>query len=70
MSDNAMRLENWYLVPELNRVFGNVYNNPNFEDGDRVRTSPVVSIEGDILKTQNSTYKLGKADSYTSDGMS
>ena len=61
MSDNEMRLENWYIVG--NAAFGNVYGNPLFDDGEFVRTSAVKSVEGDTLTTRNSIYKLGKEES-------
>lgn len=56
------RLENWYFIHGL--CVGNVYNHPQFEDGERVRTSKIIQWmrwgEGHILETENSLYLLGK----------
>jgi len=34
--------------------------NPRLEDGDRIRTSDVLSWEGHTVKTRNTTYLLGE----------
>ncbi len=70
MSDEV-RLENWhvavrpsdpYTAPELRAtcLSGEVYGHPRFEDGDRITTSPVRSVEGRRAETNNTTYRLGK----------
>ena len=42
-------------------VKGSVFNNPNFDDGSSLRTSPIISVERDgdtvIFHTMNSTYR-------------
>lgn len=66
------KLENWsigtnadaYTAPELitPALFGEVYGNPKFEDGELVRVSRVIKVEGRVVTTRNSVYKLGKID--------
>lgn len=51
-------LRNW---AEWNgRYAGNIYGDRKgrFTDGTYVHTSPAVSVEGDILTTRNTVYKL------------
>ena len=69
-----MKLEHWSLVaddpykaPELQRpsLRGEVYGNPNFDDGTIVITSTVMSVD---VTTQSATtrsgsvYELGEVD--------
>jgi len=65
-----IKIENWslivpdvdpYLAPELFsvRLHGEVHGHPNFVDGEEVTTSPIVSFNGRVVKTQNSEYELG-----------
>jgi hypothetical protein len=66
------RLENWIYDPLWNVVWGNVYDDARkrFRDGEWIHTSdiPVTRVgrtgdvlkEGDIIKTLNSKYLLGK----------
>jgi hypothetical protein len=53
----VMRLENWRV--DGDRVRGQVYGNPKFDEGEMVITSPIQLIDGNRLKTLNSTYVLG-----------
>jgi hypothetical protein len=55
--DRPMRLEAWSIFDD--RVRGEVFCNPKFNDGEMVITSPIQSIDGNRLKTLNSTYVLG-----------
>lgn len=69
------RLENWSVItrtvnpfqaPELGfaALHGNVYDNPNFDDGDEVDTSVIKSIDLDkkVAQTRNTLYELGEPD--------
>jgi hypothetical protein len=60
MSNEPMRLENWSIFGKV--AYGNVFNNPRFEDGTYVHTSTIQSRDGNVIKTLNSTYVLGKPD--------
>ena len=46
------------------RLHGGVYDHPTerHEDGKMVFTSPIVEVKGRILKTKNTTYRLGRID--------
>jgi hypothetical protein len=67
-----VKLENWFLVygdydpykpPECNtqHLAGKVFGNPNFNDGEEIRTSPIVGKEGDKIVTKSgSVYELGE----------
>ena len=62
----VVSIENWFLI--ANKLYGNVQNHPNFDDGTLVQTSTVITEpgeepakEGDTLETRNSFYLLGKA---------
>ena len=67
-----MRLENWsttgfndpYQPPELQtlRLQGQVYGHHVFEDGERIGTSDMVSVDGNTVTTRNSVYTLGQPD--------
>lgn len=57
------RLENWYQSGPA--VFGHIFDDPGkrFNEGYFIRTSTASAEglkEGDILKTKNSEYLLGK----------
>ncbi len=56
--NETMRLENWFVAGEV--LFGNVYNNPNFIEGEFVRTSLIRELTSEKVITKNSTYILGK----------
>jgi hypothetical protein len=68
----TIRLENWhcfvpvnpYLPPETLALClrGEVYDHPHYPDGDRIRTSRVLSVEGKNITTQNTVYVLGEID--------
>lgn len=55
-------LRDWYKVPYLNGAIyrGRVYNDRKgrFNDGELVSTSYMLAVDGDILQTRNSRYKL------------
>jgi len=59
-------LENWAIDTSLPMIWGNVYGNSKFRDGDMIHTSWVdkdqlVDLkEGDVITTVFSTYKLGR----------
>ncbi len=57
----SARLEYWY-VGEDDLLYGVVYGHPKLEDGHRIRTSRVVSLDKESGKatTLNTNYKLGK----------
>ncbi len=59
------RLENWFIMGGV--AFGDIYDDVwgRFSDGDSVRTSRITSninnaVEGAVIATLNSTYRLGK----------
>lgn len=61
------RLENWsvvtkdpYTPPEFARIEGEVYGHPRFNDGELVALSRVQEVNGNIVKTRNTTYILGE----------
>lgn len=58
MSSNLPQIDNWR--PFYGVVFGQVYNDPRFENGTWIQTSLIKSIDrkNNILKTKNSTYQL------------
>lgn len=64
------RLENWsvavndpYTPPEHAGLYGEVYDNPKFENGMHIRTSYPVKSEGRIVTTKGgSQYLLGAAN--------
>jgi hypothetical protein len=65
------RLENWcvisnpYTAPELSpqRLCGTVYGHPRKEDGKKVTTSRVASVDGRTITTESGTvYVLGHID--------
>lgn len=67
-----MKLENWAIValpsdpyeaPELWRqsIYGDVYDNPRFDDGTRVTTSRIVGKRnGNVVTKSGSEYELGQ----------
>lgn len=68
-----MKLNNWKLVedqdpyqpPELRRkrLSGEVFGHPRHDDGSRVVTSEVESIDGRVVRTfSGSEYTLGDPD--------
>lgn len=63
-------IENWsvssnatpYTAPELIAPFlvGEVYNHPRFEPGKNISTSPIVAVDGLLVRTYSgSVYRLG-----------
>lgn len=70
----TIRIENWsikatgdpYQPPEVGSksIAGLVYDHPKFDDGETILTSSIQSheYENGIVRTMNSTYKLGKID--------
>ena len=57
-----VKLENWYIVKELNKVIGNVYGHDEIDDGEEIITSEIrfVDINQQYVTTNNSVYDLGK----------
>ena len=56
-------LKHWILT-KYNRVMGEVYYHPDFNDGEIITTSPIKSIVNNVIITRSgSEYKL--KDSYT-----
>jgi len=66
-----VKLEDWsvtaiggpYTAPELWReaLYGKVYGHPKFNNGDKVRTSPIKKVDGRMITTASGTvYKIGK----------
>lgn len=61
-------LENWYFCPDIGygpycRLSGNVYNHPNFKDGEVVFPSFIVSFNKELMQiitASGRTYQLGK----------
>lgn len=51
-----MIIKNWTIIN--NKVLGEIYGNPEFEDGEFVRTSEIKELNGNIVITQNNTYLL------------
>lgn len=53
------RIEDWVKVGDV--IYGTVYEDSKgrFKDGDGIVTSRLVSVDDNIAKTLNSTYKLG-----------
>ncbi len=53
------RIEDWIKVGDV--IYGTVYEDSKgrFKDGDGIVTSRLVSVDDNIAKTLNSTYKLG-----------
>lgn len=72
MTEITGRLENWVYDSLWNVVWGNCYDDihKRFRDGEWIHTSDIPTTrngrtgstlkEGDIIKTLNSTYLLGK----------
>ncbi len=66
-------LQNWKVQPFIKGRFlepvqrgltitGDVVGRSDMLDGLTVRTSVVLSVDGRVIKTRNSTYRLGKID--------
>lgn len=68
MSGEPVILRNWsvirtgnpYMAPELHSMclHGRAENHPEFAPGTTVTTSPVVSVEGRMVKTRTRLYEL------------
>lgn len=57
------RIENWVIgtwFSDKDVVIGDLYDNPAYPDGHEIRTSFIVSRNGDEVETGNSICKLGK----------
>lgn len=68
---NIVRIENWavvnredspYIAPERRPIYlaGEVYGHPDFEDGESVTTSMVLSSEGRVVQCESRQYTLGE----------
>lgn len=55
-------LERWAEDKKYNVIWGFIYGDTKgrFRDGTWIHTSNIVERKGKIIKTLNSTYKLGK----------
>lgn len=54
-------LINWTLITwdrSGTRLEGNVYNDSRFPDGERITTSPIVSMTSSQVQTRNTVYDL------------
>jgi hypothetical protein len=53
------KIDNWSITN--NRLVGNVYNHPNFDDGEHIITSPITHIDTaiGIARTKSMDYFLG-----------
>jgi hypothetical protein len=73
MKQGTITLQNWscfstgsndpYLAPELAtlRICGEAYGHPKSQDGQYVRTSSVVQVDGrEVITRSGSVYRLGK----------
>lgn len=67
------RLENWFYDPLFHCIWGNIYEDihnrwtegqkihtSHIKTGDRINLKENPPVEGQIIKTLNSTYLLGK----------
>lgn len=53
------RLEDWCLVAG-DRLSGRVYDDPRFEDGEHITTSPVLLLSNHAAATRTTRYRLGR----------
>lgn len=52
-------LRDWFIFH--NRLYGKIYNDERFTDGDNIVTSTVLLLDGDTVITKSGTeYKLGE----------
>ncbi len=68
--EEIVRIENWYLVSNTDgdktavavsyRLRGDVYGHPTYKEGERLTTSEISSLEGNIVRCKSRTYYLGK----------
>jgi len=60
--EKLYKLENWTLSDPVFVLWGNVYNNPRFKDGDFIHTSELKGwdAENKAVITRNSKYILGE----------
>ena len=67
--EEIVRLENWYLVssadsdksamPITYRLRGCVYGHPSYKEGERITTSEIQVLEGNLVRCKSRTYFLG-----------
>jgi len=59
-----MRLEKWFISKVMGgeMIYGYVYDNPKFPNGEFIHTSRIVELDSNFkwVKTLNSTYELGE----------
>ena len=82
--DEIVRIENWYLVSNADgdksavsvayRLRGDVYGHPQYKDGERITTSEISALDGNIVQCKSRVYYLGQAskkyvDSLEEDGI-
>ncbi len=53
------RLEDWCLIAG-DRLSGRVYDDPRFEDGEHITTSPVLLLSNYAAATCTTHYRLGR----------
>ena len=65
-----VKLDRWFVTADpwqapgcrAQLVHGNAYGHPRFADGRRVVIGTVREIDGRIIKTKRTTYRLGRID--------
>lgn len=61
MAKPIVRMEKWFRI--ANKLYGTIYDHPNFDDGTEVRTSSIQDeyLEGKqlFIETKNTIYKMG-----------
>jgi hypothetical protein len=67
--EEIVRIENWYLVSNADgdksavsvsyRLRGDVYGHPQHKEGERLTTSEITSLAGNIVRCKSRTYYLG-----------
>lgn len=64
-----VRIENWstgtdnpYKAPECMELLlsGEVYGHQRFNEGSKITSSPIQSVDGRVVTTQNTIYTLGE----------
>jgi hypothetical protein len=68
--EEIVRIENWYLVSNADgdksavsvsyRLRGDVHGHPQYKEGERLTTSEITSLEGNIVRCKSRTYYLGQ----------
>ncbi len=84
-AQEIVRIENWYVVSNAEgdksatsvgyRLRGNVYGHPHYREGERIITSEILNLEGNIVRCRSRIYYLGEpsdkyVDALKEDGLS